>query len=102
MVEITYIPSEFTVDIKGHAEYAEKGKDIVCSAVSCLFLTLAEALDKSKECLLQFEVNTEKGHIKAVPSALYKSTIQRTFFTIETGFSLLADNYPENVAFYKK
>ena len=33
---------EITID--GHAQYAEPGKDIVCSAISTLFDTLMSAL----------------------------------------------------------
>ncbi len=101
MIEIKYNAEALEVEIKGHAGYADMGKDIVCSAVSCLFYTLAETLEKSSDYLKGYTVNTEKGYIKAVPKPQYKAVIQRTFFTICTGLSMIAEEYPKNVAFSK-
>ena len=99
MIEIKYNASELELNINGHAGYAEEGKDIVCSAVSCLFYTLAETLSSSTDYLKGYSINTEKGHIKAIPKPQYKAVIQRTFFTICTGLSMIAEEYPENVTF---
>ena len=38
-IEALYEENEFYLTIKGHAEYGEYGKDIVCSAVSILAFT---------------------------------------------------------------
>ena len=38
--------------VSGHAGYAEVGKDIVCSAVSILVVTLVESLKKQNENML--------------------------------------------------
>ena len=34
--------SRYTVDIEGHAEFAEEGKDIVCAGVSALAMAAVE------------------------------------------------------------
>ena len=39
------IASEF-IEIRGHSGYAERGKDIVCAAVSALTLALARAIEE--------------------------------------------------------
>jgi uncharacterized protein YsxB (DUF464 family) len=38
-IEINY-DDAFDIQIQGHAGYAEKGKDIVCAAISTLYQTL--------------------------------------------------------------
>lgn len=38
--------TDTSVEITGHAGYADKGKDIVCSAISALSQTFFESLDK--------------------------------------------------------
>lgn len=99
MIEIKYNANELELSINGHAGYAEEGKDIVCSAVSCLFYTLAETLTNSIDYLNGYSINTENGHIKAIPKPQYKAVIQRTFYTVCTGLSMIAEEYPENVKF---
>lgn len=42
MIDITYEPGK-RVSIRGHAGYAEKGKDIVCAAISTLYCTMIMA-----------------------------------------------------------
>lgn len=43
MIKVTRYKSQIT--IKGHANYAEHGKDIVCSAVSVLVQTLIKSIE---------------------------------------------------------
>ena len=40
-----------SIEIQGHANYAEYGKDIVCAAVSVLYQTLMIHLEKMKICM---------------------------------------------------
>lgn len=44
MIRVTAEPGRLTV--RGHADYAPKGQDIVCAAVSALLLALAERLQE--------------------------------------------------------
>lgn len=45
MIHITIKYDEwFDIQIEGHAGYAEKGKDIVCAAVSALYQTLVQTI----------------------------------------------------------
>ena len=50
MIFINYknSPKEFEITHKGHADFAEKEKDIVCAAVSVLFSELLFAAKKSE------------------------------------------------------
>ena len=46
MIRVTAQPGRLTV--RGHADYAPAGQDIVCAAVSALLLALAERLQEKK------------------------------------------------------
>lgn len=82
------------VIISGHANYEEKGKDIVCAAVSALSYTLEESLkrltDDKIECLRQpglmsikYEGLSERGQL-----------LIRSFFI---GVQMIAEEYPDYV-----
>lgn len=100
MINITFNPNTFTLDITGHAEHGKKGEDIVCSAISTLFYTLAEALYESREMLAEdiaFSDEDGNGHLSCKPKAEYEGNIARTYWTILVGFDLVAKNYKKNV-----
>ncbi len=46
MVRIAYNASKKEMSFSGHAGSAEKGKDLICCAVSTLFYTLKRSLEK--------------------------------------------------------
>lgn len=53
--------------IDGHANYANKGEDIVCAAVSVLAQTTLMSLKeviKIKENKLNYHIDNEKGYLK--------------------------------------
>jgi len=96
MIEITFRPDTFCLDITGHAGYGKPGEDIVCAAVSTLFYTLGEALYQSCEMLdgdFIFSDENGNGQISCKPKQEYEGNIARTFWTILTGFELLEKNY---------
>jgi uncharacterized protein YsxB (DUF464 family) len=88
---------------EGHAGAAEKGRDIVCSAVSILSYTLAQsACDLYNEGLLSEEpiTNIKDGfvEIQMKPHRDSKDEVRRTIAVIETGFLLLSRTYPDFVS----
>ena len=100
MINITFDPNEFKLDITGHAEHGKKGEDIVCSAISTLFYTLAEALYESKAMLAEdiiFSDEDGNGHLSCKPKAEYAANVSLIYWTILNGFELLAENYEKNV-----
>lgn len=102
MIEITFKPKTMTVKVTGHAGQAEKGQDIVCSAVSILFYTLAQAVLISRDALEDEPLiitDDGDGLVSCKPKKEYEGTIQRTYWTILTGFDLLADEYKDYVSF---
>ena len=102
MVNINFKPKELEVTITGHAGSAEKGKDIVCSAVSILAYTLANAIEASKDMLEEAPViEIDEGNVKisCKPKKVFLATIQRTYWTVLCGFELLTSNYRDYVGF---
>lgn len=100
MINIKFNPKTFTLDITGHAEYGKKGEDIVCSAISTLFYTLAQALylyDDMMEEGISFSDADGNGHLSCKPKAEYEQNIVLIYWTILNGFEIVAENYKENV-----
>jgi uncharacterized protein YsxB (DUF464 family) len=102
MIEIKFNPKELSLEVSGHAGQAEKGKDIVCSAVSILFYTLAQAITDSEEMLEATPIiYTEDGNgfVSCKPKKTFLSAIQRTYWTVLTGIEMLAEEYKEYISF---
>lgn len=100
MIEIKFNPSEYKLDVTGHAEHGNKGEDIVCAAISTLFYTLAESLLQSKHMMVgDVEIITEDGNgfISCHPKLEYEVNVSMIFWTILNGFELVAKNYEKNV-----
>lgn len=73
------------MDVRGHADYCEKGKDIVCAGVSTLVFTLAFAVDG-------YEAHRGGIYIKC-PNASKKPI----FDAIVNGLKMIENDYPENL-----
>ena len=102
MIEIRFNPEKMELKINGHAGQAEKGKDIVCSAVSILFYTLAQAVTDSEEMLTEapvISIEDGNGVVSCKPKRKYLATMQRTYWTVFTGFELLVQEYKDYVSF---
>lgn len=102
MVDVTFKPSELKLTIKGHANAAEKGKDIVCSAVSILAYQLAYAVEESRDMLEEEPViQIEEGDVlvSCVPKKPFLATMQRTYWTVLCGFELLVSMHGNYITF---
>lgn len=100
MINITFKPNTFELEINGHAGQNEKGKDIVCSAISTLFYCLGQALIDSEQMLTEkpiFKDEEGKGYLACKPKAEYEGNIARSYWTILEGFDLVAKNCPKYV-----
>ena len=100
MINITFKPDTFTLDVTGHAEHGEKGEDIVCAAISTLFYTLAEALYDIRHMMegdIVFSDEDGNGHISCEPKAEFEANVSLVFWTILKGFELVSKNYEKNV-----
>ena len=53
-IKIKQTESDCLIEVHGHAHYAPIGKDIVCSAISVLFLTLANSIDETSDAICRY------------------------------------------------
>lgn len=100
MINITIDPEQFELKISGHANYDEKGKDIVCAAVSILFYTLADALQSTPHIIEKLDkaIGDEESSIKCVPKAEYISNVALMYWMTLNGMQLIADDYSDYVS----
>ncbi len=89
MIDMVFGPG-VKISVKGHAGFAEKGKDIVCAGVSALFFTFLESTGA------QMKKNGDVICAEADPD--YKN--RAVFDAIYKGCKLISDEYPENVRIY--
>lgn len=106
MIDITYTKdkSSLKVEIKGHAEYGRYGEDIICSAVSILAYTLAEAVRKLCEeepFLYHSTIDLKAGNslIEMTLGDVLTTKPLYTFDVLNRGFSMIEDTYPNNVKY---
>jgi uncharacterized protein YsxB (DUF464 family) len=103
MTRITYSPQNLTIAIRGHAEYAEAGKDIVCASVSILGMTIAQFAGKLKdEGLANPEIIVEKGDLYIDINPNTYTDYEDVLWVVDNicaGFELLAQQYPNNVEY---
>ena len=89
--------------VKGHAETAPNGADLVCASATMLVYTVAQAM------MFMYEQDQleEKPHIKiregkavviAKPKEDYLAETLHTFWVAQCGAHTLACNYPEAVS----
>lgn len=102
MIQVTYneVGDEMILRAEGHAGYAEKGKDIVCAAVSVLMQTLACSVDAGNTGYT-FELSDGPTGNRLTVQAPMSVLNRDKFDFVMEGLSRLAENHPENVQFKK-
>ena len=78
--------SDYGFEMQGHCGYAPRGEDIVCAAISALYITYAintGAVERVQGDTRRIEAGAEH---KALHDALYKAMVA------------IAEKYPKNIA----
>lgn len=88
--------------VTGHAGYAPKGSDTICSAASVLAYTLSQVMQRMyEESSLHDrpQIFLEEGNttVLARPVKERYNECLHSFFVIQVGFGLLARSYPDYV-----
>lgn len=94
--------NKITLRVKGHAEAAREGEDIICASASMLAYTAAQTLQflwaegglKRKPIA---EIEKGNARIEVIPNKDTYAEALHTFFVVQVGFHLLAHNYPQYV-----
>ncbi len=82
------------IEISGHANYAEAGKDIVCAGVTALVQTLIGSLKNLTRDEIEYEISPGRADIYyGDPSEEGKLLVDAFFI----GICMIADEYPEHV-----
>ncbi len=101
MIRVRYTPDKFRVTVEGHAGSAERGRDLICAAVSTLVLTLAENVARMKKAgWLEghgVEIMAGKARIQCLPREEWTGAAEVVFGAVFAGFELLGRKWPEFV-----
>lgn len=92
MIEVKRTDSGLTV--KGHAHYAEPGKDIVCAGVSTLVQTLVVSISEMTTDEIRCDMQPGLVDIKYRTLSETSKLLVKSFFV---GIKLIADTYPDYV-----
>lgn len=82
------------IAVKGHANYAEPGKDIVCAAVSTLFQALIASVEELTPDVIKAEIQPGNSRIELLTMSDVSKCLFNSFII---GVELIADGYPDNV-----
>ncbi|MBQ1994959.1 MAG: ribosomal-processing cysteine protease Prp [Clostridia bacterium] len=87
------------ITLRGHANYAEIGKDIVCSAVSVLVQTLVQSVETLTTDRIEYNMSPGKVDIKFWCLSDPSKVLIDAFFI---GIKGVADSYPACVKVNEK
>ena len=87
--------------IKGHADYAPIGQDIVCSAVTSNAIAVINSLDKLVK--VEFEkVVGQEGHIECIVKDKHLNDSQLLLNHFQLAIEGIKREYPKNIKILKK
>ena len=86
------------IKIRGHANYAPHGQDIVCSAVSVLVQTLIQSVEELTADKIQYSMQPGTVDIKFWCLSEQSKTLIDAFFI---GIKGIAEAHPDNVKLCK-
>lgn len=94
--------SFLSVDVKGHAAFAELGKDPVCAGASALAMTAAQCaktMEEAGRLQKKAKIQLRNGRVLVTvkPKPERYDEAAHLFWVIRTGMGLLSEAYPENV-----
>lgn len=100
MITITSNQFAHEIEAKGHANFGDYGKDIICASVTTLMCALADILcNEDINCSVLLDDGGGKMNIKALPKLDQVHDCNIMFKTITGALKDIADAYPENVTF---
>ena len=82
------------IEISGHANYAEVGKDIVCAGVTALTQTLIRSIENLTSDKIEYEISPGRADIHFRNLSEEGKLLVDSFFI---GICRIADEFPEYV-----
>ena len=88
--------------VKGHADAAPKGEDVICAAATMLAYTVAQAVQfmyENEKLKMKPKIHFADGEavIIATPTEEAYAEVLHTFWVAQCGAHVLSHNYPDNV-----
>ena len=93
MIEVIYKRGRHSLSVRGHAYSGAAGHDLVCASASILAYTFIANVQNAER---QWDDMPEARYI--APPADKAEALSVILDGIVTGFSLLADSYPDNIS----
>ena len=81
------------VEIKGHANYSDKGKDIVCAAISSIAIYSINLMEKFGYIITN---KVEDGYIK-MTNNLNSDIVDKILEQMEAEFINISEEYPKHI-----
>ena len=82
------------IQISGHANYAEAGKDIVCAGATTLVQTLIRSIEDLTEDKIEYDISPGRVDIKYRNLSEKAKTLVDSFFI---GICMIADEFPDYI-----
>lgn len=82
------------ITVKGHANYAVSGSDIVCAGVTALAQTLIKSVKDLTDDKIEYEISPGRVDIKYGNLSEKSKTLVDSFFI---GICMIAEEFPEYV-----
>lgn len=96
-VEIQYVNNKFAyLEVKGHANSGEYGKDLVCAGVSAIVIGALNNID-----VHNYEIEIEEGHVKVQTINEITTHDEIVFQTMFTQLETIKESYPLNIKIIK-
>ncbi len=84
------------VEVTGHANFAEIGSDIVCSAVSMIMFTIANKLDEMEK-FITIEIDEEDGGYMQIEVVKSDDETKLLMDTLVLGLKMIEEQYSKYI-----
>jgi uncharacterized protein YsxB (DUF464 family) len=94
--------NSFTLLMDGHCGFDDEGKDILCAAASILCLALERVIRENEDKLISppiIEIEKGRCRIEFEAKNEYSAALNNVFYTVNSGFRILAAQYPDNITY---
>ena len=78
---------------EGHAEYAELGSDIVCSAVSMLFINTVNSIEKLTSCKFKMDEDNKSNRYTVTFADEYGDDVKILIDSLKLGLDTVVSEY---------
>ena len=88
-----------SLEVSGHSNYEEKGKDIVCAGVSAIVVGGVNALANESKKAIDYEC--KDGYVRVFVKDIDNDNIQKILEVITTQLYTIEESYPKFIKIMK-